>query len=204
MRCFGAERFGDRRGTGKQPVLPFSRNGAAASRGLSTAALDRSSGIADPHHMKLLQRLLGRGSHVETETTLFERALSTGETFGQATATVTEGANLVDGKQTWELAPVAKDDVEAMKRCCDAEEATFRKTGLAAAPYYFERVAILSRKRKDFRQEIEYCTRYVDLVEQYYRQSGAPLDRGVRMGPTYKAIVARLPKAKELLAKQRG
>lgn len=154
--------------------------------------------------MKLLERLLGRGSHVETETKIFERALSTGETFGQATAAVTGGANLVDGKQTWELSQIAKDDLEAMKRCCDAEEATFRKTGLVPAPYYFERVAILSRKRKDLLQEVEYCTRYVDLVEQYYRQSGAPRDRGVRMGPRYKAIVARLPKAKELLAKQRG
>lgn len=74
-----------------------------------------------------------------------------------------------------------------------AEERTFRQTAFVPAPYYFERVAVLSRKQKDFRQEVEYCTRYVQLVAEYYRLSGTPSDRGVKLGPRYKGIVARLP-----------
>ncbi|GMA83012.1 hypothetical protein [Shewanella glacialipiscicola] len=63
-------------------------------------------------------------------------------------AEVTDGANLVDGKQTWELVDEKKHDIDAMKRCCDAELKTMEKAGMVPAPYYFERVAILSRKEK--------------------------------------------------------
>ena len=41
-------------------------------------------------------------------------------------------------------------------------------TGLVAAPYYFERVAILSRKARNFRQELHYCESYIRLVEKFY------------------------------------
>jgi hypothetical protein len=71
---------------------------------------------------------------------------SPGKTFGEAIAESTEGVNLVDGSQTWELANDKKHDIEVMKRCCDAELATYEKVGLVRAPYYFERVAILARR----------------------------------------------------------
>nr|MDU9043250.1 hypothetical protein [Candidatus Electrothrix aestuarii] len=51
-----------------------------------------------------------------------------------------------------------------MKKCCDAELRTMEKTGLAPAPYYFERVAILSRKEKNYQQEIDYCELYITMV----------------------------------------
>ena len=121
---------------------------------------------------------------------------------GELIAEVTEGANLVDGKQTWELAEAQKDDLEAMKRCCDAELKTMEKAGLVPAPYYFERVAILSRKNKDYRQEIYYCEQYIEKVEAFYSKNGTNNIADVRKGPRFKAIVKRLPKAKELYAKQ--
>ena len=77
-----------------------------------------------------------------------------GKTFGEPISESTGGINLVDGKQTWELAESKKDDLEAMKKCCYTELATYEKIGLVPAPYYFERVAILARKVKDFREEI--------------------------------------------------
>lgn len=43
-----------------------------------------------------------------------------------------------------------KDDLEAMKRCCDAELKTMEKAGLVPAQFNFERFAILSRKNKDY------------------------------------------------------
>ena len=109
---------------------------------------------------------------------------------------------MVNGLQTWELAEEKKDDLEAMKRCCDAELKTMDTAGLFPAPYYFERVAILSRKVKDYKQEISYCEQYIDKVESFYSKNGTEGVADVRKGPRFKAIVKRLPKAKELYAKQ--
>ncbi|UDM63452.1 hypothetical protein KIJ96_21055 (plasmid) [Pseudoalteromonas piscicida] len=120
---------------------------------------------------------------------------------GELIAEVTGGANLVDDKQTWELAEDKKHDIETMKRCCDAELKTMDKAGLVPAPYYFERVAILSRKEKHYKQEIFYCEQYIKKVEAFYSKNGTEGIADVRKGPRYKAIVERLPKARELCAK---
>ena len=122
------------------------------------------------------------------------------KTSSELIAEVTGGANLVDGKQTWEHADTHKDDIEYMKRCCDAELKTMASAGLVSAPFYFERVAILSRKQKNYRQEVEYCERYIQAVETFYQAPGREGQADVRKGPRYQAIIARLPKAKELLA----
>lgn len=124
------------------------------------------------------------------------------KTSGELISEVTDGANLVDGKQTWELAEVKKNDLEDMKRCCDAELKTMDKAGLVPAPYYFERVAILSRKIKDYQQEIFYCEQYIKKVGVFYSKNGTEGVADVRKGSRFKAIVKRLPKAKELAANQ--
>ena len=123
------------------------------------------------------------------------------KTSGELISELTDGANLVDGKQTWELAADKKHDIEYMKKCCDAELKTMEAVGLVASPYYFERVAVLSRKEKNFRQEIHYCETYIRLVEDYYAKRGTEGIADVRRGPRFRAIVARIPKARELLAK---
>ena len=123
------------------------------------------------------------------------------KTSGELISELTDGANLVDGKQTWELSAEKKHDIEYMKKCCDAELKTMEAVGLVASPYYFERVAVLSRKEKNFRQEIHYCETYIRLVEDYYAKRGTEGIADVRRGPRFRAIVARIPKARELLAK---
>ena len=123
------------------------------------------------------------------------------KTSGELITELTDGANLVDGKQTWELADEKKHDIECMRTCCDAELKTMERAGLIAAPYYFERVAILSRKAKNYRQEIYYCDMYIRLVENYYAKHGEKGMADVRKGPRFQAIVARLPKARQLLVK---
>ena len=122
---------------------------------------------------------------------------------GELVAEVTGGANLVEGKQTWELADNKKDDIDYMKKCCYAELKTMETADLVAAPYYFERVAILSRKIKNYEQEISFCERYMAAVEAYYQRHGIEGMADVRQGPRFQAIVKRLPKAKELLACER-
>lgn len=125
------------------------------------------------------------------------------KTSGELVAEVTGGANLVEGKQTWELADNKKDDIDYMKKCCYAELKTMETADLVAAPYYFERVAILSRKIKNYEQEISFCERYMAAVEAYYQRHGIEGMADVRQGPRFQAIVKRLPKAKELLACER-
>ncbi len=125
------------------------------------------------------------------------------KTSGELVAEVTGGANMVEGKQTWELADTKKDDIDYMKKCCYAELKTMEKADLVAAPYYFERVAILSRKGKNYEQEVSFCERYIAAVETYYQRYGTDGVADVRQGPRFQAIVKRLPKAKELLARER-
>ena len=109
--------------------------------------------------------------------------------------------NTINGEQTWQVADKTKDNLDYMKRCCVLEIKSMAIVGLSPAPYYFERVAILSRKQKDYKQEIYYCEQYINILEVFYSK---PRDHNVsdtRKGPRYKNIVNRLPKAKELLAK---
>ncbi len=126
---------------------------------------------------------------------------SSTKAIGKLVSEITDGANLVDGKQTWELAQDSKNDLEAMKKCCDAELLTMENTCLVPAPFYFERVAILSRKQKNYVQEVFYCENYIEQVESFYIKNGTDGYADVRKGPRYQAIVKRLPKAKSLLEK---
>ena len=123
------------------------------------------------------------------------------KTSGEIITEITEGANLVDGKQTWESAEEQKHDIEFMKKCCDAELRTMDKAGVLPAPYYFERVAILSRKQKNYKQEVEYCERYIKAADDFYKKHEPVGVADMRLGHRYQAILKRLPRAKELLLK---
>lgn len=130
----------------------------------------------------------------------FTKAYGATKASGELIAEVTDGANLVDGKQTSDYAESHKNDIEFMKRCCDAELKVMESAGIASAPFYFERVAILSRKQRNYRQEVEYCEQYIQAIEKFYQIIGHEDHADVRRGPRYQAILTRLPKAKELLA----
>lgn len=134
------------------------------------------------------------------QTSLYKEDHSS-KTSGELITEITGGADLVDGKQTWELAESKKHDIEVMKRCCDAELKKMNIADWVPAPYYFERVAILSRKQKNYKQEIFYCEQYIKTIAEFYSKSGREHYADVRKGPRYQAIVKRLPKAMELDAK---
>ena len=144
--------------------------------------------------MSIFRKIFGGKSEQENE--IVYKAKS----FGEILSEETDGANLVDGKQTWEYAQ-KKHDIEVMKKCCDAEIKTMEKANIVPAPYYFERVAILSRKEKKYQQEIDYCEMYLKIIDEFYRRPGAEEFADARKGPTYQSIKKRLSKAKELLKK---
>ena len=87
-----------------------------------------------------------------------------GLTSGEIEIIKSKGANLVDGRQCWELAESHKHDLEMMIRCCEKEiqNNTGKKwpTNIPA-PFYFTRVAIMLRKAKDYAGEIEICNKYI-------------------------------------------
>jgi hypothetical protein len=144
--------------------------------------------------MSLLTRLFNRAAPTHTDDNEVTK------TCGELIAEMSNGANLIDGKQTWELAQENKNDIECMKKCCEAELKTMEAAGIVPAPFYFERVAILSRKQKNYIQEIEYCELYINTVKSFYKVVDQVHHADVRKGPRYKAIVERLSKAKELHA----
>ena len=95
-----------------------------------------------------------------------------------------------------------KNDLECMKKVCDLKIANMAKNGKVASPYFFERVAILAKKSKDYKLEIFYCELYITKVKEFYRKKGKGTYSDVRKGARYQAIVNRLPKAKAMLSKR--
>lgn len=142
--------------------------------------------------MNLLQKLF------EKKQPEVQKEDGTFKTTGEIITEVTNGSNLVNGKPTYEYAESEKDNLEIMKKCCEAELKTLKIAGLLPAPYYFERVAILSRKEKNYKQEIEYCSSYINITNEYYKNLHDTNVADVRKGPRYQAIVKRLNKAKKL------
>lgn len=120
-----------------------------------------------------------------------------GKTTGELIIKATDGKLLVDGKATYELAHDKKDDLDVMYKCCESEIEKYSITGLAPAPYYFERVAILARKAKNYDLEIRICEQYIELMNQVYGTKRI----GIKAGPRFAAIESRIPKAKQLKKK---
>lgn len=122
-------------------------------------------------------------------------------TSGELITRLAGGANLVDGFQTWQHADLHKDNLEVMLRCCDAELETMARTKFVAAPFYFERAAILYRKFKDFDREVRICERYITAIQDYYCTVAQGHEADVRRGPRFQAIQSRLVKARKLLSR---
>ncbi|WP_212809015.1 hypothetical protein [Pseudomonas sp. Seg1] len=113
----------------------------------------------------------------------------------------------VAGVATYDLAQSGKDDPEIMQACCDAEANNYWSQAegnrVCAAPFYFERLAILHRKSRNYVGEIAICEQWQTITDDYKSQPivkrrSAAL---VHKGPRSVAILARLKKARELLKK---
>lgn len=136
-----------------------------------------------------------------TPQILTEAVSTAPKTSGEYITEIADGKNLVDGKPTWEYAQDKKNDLSFMLRCCEAEIATMQKVDLVAAPYYFERAAILLRKTKDYQREIEICENYITIVERFYKNKDPSKFANVYKGSRFQAIAQRIPKARQLLLK---
>jgi len=79
----------------------------------------------------------------------------------------------VDGKPTSSFA-AQKNDLETMLSCCDAEESTYWRQApgsrISAAPFFFERAAIILSKRKQYADVVTICNRWVAIADDYRNQ----------------------------------
>ena len=111
----------------------------------------------------------------------------------------------INGVPTYELAETHKHDIDMMLSCCKSEMNNFHKTGEAPAPFYFNRVAILAKKAKNFALEVEICESYLKAVEEF--RNGPNFDArfpSITKSPKTADMRKRLPKAKANLEKQRN
>lgn len=122
-----------------------------------------------------------------------------GKTVGEILTKVTDGKLLVEGKATYEIAHEKKHDLKVMLQCCESELNKFKITNLAPAPYYFERVAVLARKAKDYDLEIQICERYIEVMDVIYGDKRV----GIKAGPRFASIEKRLLQAKQLQQKNK-
>jgi len=107
---------------------------------------------------------------------------------------------LVDGKQTWEFAHEAKNDLQRMLECCRAELEGMRAVGQFPAPFYFTRAAIIFRKQKMYFKEIEIIEFYWRAVDEVARKNNNLSSQQAKA--LKKGFEHRYAKAKMLLAKQ--
>lgn len=138
------------------------------------------------------------------EDLLATESLDSGKTIGEIINEKTNGQLLVNGQATYELAETCKHDFEIMKKCCIAELEKMKITGIIAAPYYFERAAILARKERNYAFEVDIIETYINEIAIFYKAKSILVGEGVMAGPKYNAIQKRLLKAKKLLSKENG
>lgn len=110
----------------------------------------------------------------------------------------------VSGVSTHAYSESHKHDLEMMITCCNAELQAYRETGQVPAPFCFERVALLARKQKKYALEAKVCEQYIRIIDKLKGlppgHPRKPLLMVDHMADTFRQ---RLPKAKELLLKQR-
>ncbi len=58
-------------------------------------------------------------------------------------------------------------DINTVVDCCRGEIEKSLDTGIMPAPKYFEQAAVLSRKEKNYQNEIAICDMYIKLVKKY-------------------------------------
>lgn len=133
----------------------------------------------------------------------------TNSSFESTEASALSGMSLMDqglqanvnGPPTYELAD-QKHNLDIMGACAEAEVSNYwqqpQGERLSAAPFFFERAAILYRKNKQYEKEIEICKAWIAIMNDYTNQDMERYAK-VHLGPRSKAIYHRLPKARELL-----
>lgn len=115
----------------------------------------------------------------------------------------------VNGEPTYKLSHM-KQDLTVMQACADAESRNYwaqpEGMRLIAAPFFFERTAILQRRNKNYEAEIKVCEEWNKIVDDYKNQDYVKNGNAAKvwLGSTSIKINERLPRAYELLEREKS
>lgn len=111
------------------------------------------------------------------------------KTTGEIIIKATNGELLVEGKATYEISHEKRHALETMLKCCESELNKFKLTNQAPVPYYFERVAILARKAKNYSLEVSICERYIAVIDEIYGNQRIGIKAGLRFASIEKKVI---------------
>ena len=95
-------------------------------------------------------------------------------------------------------------DLQEMVRRCREDIQASEDSGIMPSPKYFEQVAILSRKEKNYQNEIAICEMYIELINQYAAKNNiTETEATYQVRPKCAPFVKRLQNAKTFSAKSK-
>ena len=93
-------------------------------------------------------------------------------------------------------------DIHEMVERCRDEIQAFEDEGVMPSPKFFEQVAILSRKEKNYENEVAICELYIELINQYAAKNQiTDAEMTVQLLPKCAPFVKRVHNAKIMSVK---
>ena len=94
-------------------------------------------------------------------------------------------------------------DIDTVVEYCREEIQKSADTGIMPAPKYFEQVAVLSRKEKNYENEIAICDMYIKLVKKFAAENNLSRQEFTdTILPECAPLYKRMHNAKLMLTKQ--
>ncbi len=135
--------------------------------------------------------------------TILEKIINTsGMSISQIIEMASNNLHGVNGNQTIELDSSNHHDIHEMVKYCREEIQAFEDSGIMPSPRYFEQVAILSRREKNYENEVAICELYIELINQYAAKNKiTDAEVSVQLLPKCAPFVKRVHNAKIMSAK---
>jgi len=135
--------------------------------------------------------------------TILEKIVNgSGMTISQIIEMATHDVRGAIGNQTTELDHSNDHDLHEVVRRCREDIQASEDSGIMPSPKYFEQVAILSRKEKNYKNEIAICEMYIELINQYADKNKiTEAEKSYQVVPKCAPFEKRLHNAKTMSAK---
>ena len=135
--------------------------------------------------------------------TIIEKMVnSSGMSISQIIERASLGMHTAIGNQKTELDKSNDHDLHEMVRRCREDIQASEDSGIMPSPRYFEQVAILSRKEKNYKNEIAICEMYIELINDYAAKHKITKDEAAyQVLPKCAPFVKRIQNAKIMSAK---
>ena len=109
--------------------------------------------------------------------TILEKVVSgSGTTISQIVEKASLGMHSGTGNLVTKLDQDNDLELNEMVRRCREDIQAAEDSGIMPSPKYFEQVAILSRKAKNYGNEIAICEMYIELIQKYAAKNNITKD----------------------------